>query len=81
VNIITIKIHDPIDCTLSHSFFSIAGGDAYCGEWVFNCMVEMSLEDNGADLWRHKFSSHIYLHGHGSYVADSPDVWAKSAVA
>lgn len=77
----TIKIHDPVDCTLSNSFFSIYGGDALCGEWVFNCMVEVSLEDNDADLWQHKFSANIYMEGYGSYVKRGPDVWTKSAEA
>ena len=77
----TIEIDDPIDCMLSHSFFSISGGDVFCGDSVFNCMVELNLEDNDADLWRHKFSANIYRRGYGSYVANGPDVWAKSAVA
>lgn len=77
----TISINDPIDCTLDHSFFAISGGDFLCGEWVFRCMVELRLEDSDADLWRHAFSAQIYLHGHGQYSPDGPDVWTREAVA
>lgn len=77
----TIKILDPVDCTLSDSFFGISGGDSLCGEWVFNCLVAVSLEDNDADLWQHKFNANIYMEGYGSYVTRGPDVWTKSAVA
>ena len=77
----TIPISDPIDCALSHSFFAISGGEPYCGEWIFDCVVEVRLEDNDADLWRHEFSAHVHLHGHGSYAPDGPDVWSRSGVA
>ena len=77
----TITICDPIDCALSHSFFAISGGSPYCGEWIFDCVVEVRLEDNDADVWRHTFNANIYLHGHGSYVPHGPDVWTRSAVA
>lgn len=79
----TIEVHgEPIDSALSHSSFSLHGGDwDLCGDWRFTCMVEVSLEDNDADLWQHKFTADIYQQGYGSYVADGPKVWAKSAVA
>ena len=77
----TIPISDPIDCALSHSFFAISGGEPYCGEWIFDCVVEVRLEDNAADLWKHTFKASIYQHGHGNYVPNGPDVWSRSAVA
>lgn len=77
----TIPIFDPVDCTLSDSCFGITGGEPYCGEWIFSCIVELSCEDSGADLWQHKFTASIYQQGYGSYVANGRDVWAKSAVS
>lgn len=77
----TIPISDPIDCALSNSFLAIYGGELLCGEWVFECMVQVRLQDTDADLWKHTFNARIYNHGHGHAVPHGPDVWTRSAVA
>lgn len=77
----TIPINVALDCALSNSFFAISGGEPYCGEWIFDCVVEVRLEDNAADLWKHTFKASIYQHGHGNYVPNGPDVWSREAVA